>query len=484
MKRITDMMFSKEGPLATYIISMFLAVAFCLTCLATPESLAQPAQIPSHQQAFSLHSDVHDGLMEDFLMAFKDVVRAPDAPWLRLHFSEYNLGMHSYITITSLKDGAQQRLDARSLGQWRGGTAFFNGDAAEVELNVAPGDRGVFFHIDGITVGEHADQGSGSKDICGDDDRIASTNPRCGRIIGATGLCSGFIVSNGAHLSAGHCNTNLIILQFNVPPSLPNGTIQHPGPNDQYSIDPASIAFHDDTGEGNELGNDWAVFACFPNANTGLLPVHAQGAFYRMSRDDDPSDVRVTGYGSDPGTSGNYAQQTDSGSYLGQTYWDASDVGIEYIVDTESGSSGSPVIILGALRTLGIHEAGGCFPPLFGNWGTGFENNHLENAIAAFPGPNAVYVDQIHPITPKDGTVLRPFATVSAGVNGVTSGGIVSIVAGSYTETVIAGADGKAMRLEAPVGTVIIGATKSLPTSSRFDKDSSFTARQSDEGTN
>ena len=66
-----------------------------------------------------------------------------------------------------------------------------------------------------------------------------------------------------------------------------------------------------------------------------------------------------------------------------------------------------------------------------------------------------------HAVALGNGTVMRPFDTVTEGVNAVVSGGIVSIVAGTYTaasgNTFTAGADGKAMTLTAPVGTVRIG---------------------------
>jgi hypothetical protein len=61
----------------------------------------------------------------------------------------------------------------------------------------------------------------------------------------------------------------------------------------------------------------------------------------------------------------------------------------------------------------------------------------------------------------EDGTVFRPYNTVTEAITGVLNGGIISIVAGSYTEasgnTFTAGADGKSMTIVAPVGTVTIG---------------------------
>lgn len=55
-----------------------------------------------------------------------------------------NLGGQSFITITSMKEGAQQRLDATSMQEWQQQSAFFNGKAVEVELQVSPDDMGAF----------------------------------------------------------------------------------------------------------------------------------------------------------------------------------------------------------------------------------------------------------------------------------------------------------------------------------------------------
>jgi len=438
---------------------------------------AQPAPIPHHLEPYRLESGAHKALKAETALLFRETVQVSGVPWLRLHFDDYELGTQSFIRITSLADGAQQVLDSDSLAQWYNNSAFFNGDAVEVELYVAPGETDVFIKIQEITVGEWADGGDvwsaggdvGIESICGgDDDRVRSTDPRVGRIVPAG--CTGWIVSNGAHLTAGHCTdgtgTDMQTLEFNIPDSLANGTIQHPGPEDQYPIDAGSIVFHDD-GAGY-IGNDWAVFGCNANSNTGLLPVQAQNAFYRMSRDSNPANVRVTGCGQDdmpPGSTGgwnsdNQTLQTHWGTYVGETVQTNEDVIIEYIVDTTGGSSGSPVIIYGTTTTIGIHTNAGCDPP-DGNQGTGFEHNNLENAIETFPGSNVVYADSGHPATSEDGTVLRPYHTVAEAITAALNNGMVSIVAGSYYKaagnTFTAGEDGKKMTLVAPVGTVYIG---------------------------
>ena len=124
-------------------------------------------------------------------------------------------------------------------------------------------------------------------------------------------------------------HSKMQILQFNVPASQANGTINNPLPQDQYAIIAGSVDFADD---GWEVGQDWAVFDVSPNPNTGRLPVHAQGAFFRTSRDTIPSGVHITGYGLDgpapnfrappPRNADNQTQQTHTGPQAGTgRYW-------------------------------------------------------------------------------------------------------------------------------------------------------------------
>ena len=54
----------------------------------------------------------------------------------------------------------------------------------------------------------------------------------------------------------------------------------------------------------------------------------------------------------------------------------------------------------------------------------------------------------------ENGTVLRPYDTIADGVSAVPAGGLLSVVEGSYPETLTIT---KAMVIRAPVGTVTIG---------------------------
>jgi trimeric autotransporter adhesin len=421
------------------------------------------------------------------------IVRIEGAPWLRFHIAEYDLGPYSDVTFTSLLDGGKQRLDAKSLVDWRNNTAYFNGDAVMIELHVTDVESKEFVRFTGVTVGVRIpvtppkrirNNARAPETICGtNDDRVASNDSRVGRVnlLNVPGntsnpFCTAWIVSNGALLTAGHCvdsdfngttdpNFLTSVVEFNVPASLPNGTTVFSNPNSQYPVGAVAGMGYD--GPASALGRDWAVFSVGPNSNTGVLP-HAVQSFFRMSSETPiPSteSVTVTGYGVDNTpvgtTGGENAQtrtlQTHSALFIGEIA-NGGDFALYYQVDTTSANSGSPVIWDNTGYTIGIHTNGGCTVTDGFNAGTSFEHDPLENALQNFPGPNGRYVDSmVYPnigLAPRDGSVFRPFATVANGITATPTGGTLTIVPGTYTGGIVFD---KAMTVRVPVGTATIG---------------------------
>lgn len=443
-------------------------------------SSQQQAAMPFRRQPYTLDSGPQQNRASETTQAFHATISAPDAVWVRVRFKDAALGERSYLTITSLKDGSQQRLDAVSLKQWRNTSAYFNGDAVEVALHVAPGDSGVFFRVEELFIGEpyrmaaEAGQIAAPDSICGStDERVRSNHPAAGRTIRIAGTppistawCTGWIASNGAYLTAGHCAGpgELEMFEFNIPSSLADGTPVFAAADDQYSVVDSSVVFHD-----NGMGDDWTVFDVYPNSNTGLLPVHAQDAFIRLAlaADDPPANVRVTGFGVDgPGpcfggsgctqNADNQTQQTHAGSYLTEFYGTSPKVWIEYLVDTQPANSGSPVTHTVNNTAIGVHTNGGCdpTPPASGNAATSFANSDLATAVRTFPGWPMIYVDNGHPATTVSGSIFRPWSLVDIAVFFASDGDTISIVKGSYNEAVTIT---KAITLTAPVGVVTIG---------------------------
>jgi len=316
---------------------------------------------------------------------------------------------------------------------------------------------------------------------CDVDDRAASNDPRVGRLAfgtvsGATTspFCTAWLIGNGAVLTAGHCvdcdskdSSNRcqpvngsdwagqsLVVEFNVPNSLPGGTPQ-PGPtNDRYPVlvDTTSYVF---PGGDAGIGRDWAVFMIDPNPNTGVT-AHAQRGFFRITnRNPNSGDaIRVTGFGTDSGVA-NKTQQTAIGSYDGESDNNGA-LYHEYTTYISPGTSGGPAIWEGNGFAIGINTHGGCdqflgFGP--GNKSTSFDTPDLGPAINYFFSPNPIHVDTaVHPGDPN-GWIFNPYNNVQQAVNDAPLDARISIAAGTYQGPVVIN---KSVTLVAPVGNVVI----------------------------
>ncbi len=352
----------------TFFLTRFLFL-FILICMIIPSQLlAQMQEIPLHRDKYKLSSGSYIGDQSGDKLVFSAVIQRPGSPWLSIHFSTFNLGQHSYMIITSLYDGKLQKHNQTTLNQWYNNSAFFNGDAVKIELYAAQGDQNIFFNVDELVVGDWFSPG---ESICGPtDDRIPSSDPATGRIVNIG--CTGWIIPDGDIVTAGHCldATSANILEFNVPLSTPGGTIQHPGPEDQYSIDQSSRIFVN-----GGIGNDYGVCKVFPNSVTGLMPKEAQQAYFTLVQDLTVDPIRITGYGVDDGTA-NQTQQTHFGPNAG-----SSGTTMRYVVDTQGGNSGSPVIDENTHFAVGVHTHGGCTSTGGNNNGTSLFHTGFWEAV-------------------------------------------------------------------------------------------------------
>lgn len=315
------------------------------------------------------------GAARDVILSFD--VYQPQAEWLRLYFSEIYLGgdlpagNQAILRVTSLEDGAVQEMNATHVRQWGNSTAYFNGDAVQVEVVAHPG-TGARLVLRAVDAGLAPVDPS----ICGSaDNRDLSSDPRSARLLPVG--CTGWLIDDCAHcfLTAGHCQGSISVVQFNVPLSDANGSLNHPGPEDQYTKDNSSLQGNGGLG----VGDDWAYFGTFPNANTGLTAFEAQGQSFVLASP--PSNngnrkIRITGYGVDDGVR-NQVQQTEFGPLV-----TASGTTVGYSTDTTGGNSGSPVIWKQTDLAVGIHTHGGCSSSGGNNWGTSTNHAGLQNALA------------------------------------------------------------------------------------------------------
>ena len=346
-------------------------------------ALAQMAPLP-HQ---TVEVNIDSGHLLNRAIArgvvYSTKIQVPNATWIRLTFDEVTLartplgGQSTVLRITSLADGATQHHTTQTLGQWNYTSAYFNGDAVQLDLIADPTAGASRVRITQIIVS--ADGGDVMPaSICGPtDDRLPSDDPRSGRAlpIGCTAWL--FNDANNCLLSAGHCSGgNLQVVQFNVPLSDGGGNLQHPGPEDQYTVDVSSKQ-----SVNGGVGNDWGYFGCFPNSETGLTPGEAQGAFFTLANTPPPvqgQDIRITGYGVDGSPpEWNQIQQTHAGPYV--TFSGST---VQYQTDTQGGNSGSPVINDENGRAIGIHTHGGCSGGGGQNSGTGSNHAGWQAALA------------------------------------------------------------------------------------------------------
>jgi V8-like Glu-specific endopeptidase len=315
------------------------------------------------------------------------VALPPSTPWVRVVFSEARLEAGSRVRITSLEDGDVQTLNAEHLRQWQNSTAYFNGPAVVIELIAGPGTARNALAIERVWAGDPlASISSGAESICGaTDNREPSTDARVGRMLTA-GLgsgCTAWIIdapSTGddrCHLTAGHCldGGQLTVLQFNVPASSSDCSLNHPSANHQYAVNTGTMQFAN-----NGPGDDYGVFRAFANPNTSQTTFQAQGAAFTLATSipGNGTNLRITGFGTDgtsasnasgannsctscsaPNGARNQVLQTHTGTLLAQ----GSTV-VEHQVDTCGGNSGSPILQEANGVAIAIHTHGGCTDPV------------------------------------------------------------------------------------------------------------------------
>jgi V8-like Glu-specific endopeptidase len=364
------------------VLAMVLLGAVAGSSPVWAQGTVMTAESPSREITRGNSTVLTNGAFSVLAADAPQTVRVPDATWLQLQFSDFNLG-RSTLRIRDLKTGELQTFTQAQLESWGGNTAMFNTDRLRISVKLAANERErVFYQLDKVIAGEPS---FGTQTNCGADNRVASTERRVARI--APVGCTAWIIGDNLFLTAGHCGTQNragLMLQFNVPSSLANGQNVAPPVADQYAIDMTTAR-----GANGGIGNDWAVFRVRPNTQTGLLPRAAQTrrfgltpltSAFAIANNRTLANVpnaRITGFGSDTGAT-NQTNQTSTGRVT-----QLSGTSARYQVDTTGGNSGSPVFASTAPGVaFAIHTNGGCSANGSGsNSGTSFRNTTLWNTI-------------------------------------------------------------------------------------------------------
>jgi hypothetical protein len=298
--------------------------------------------------------------------------------------------------------------------------------------------------------------------IIDDDGRVPSSYAAVGRVVGSDGTVLGtaFLLLNGALVTAAHVPPYRV--EFQVPLSEADGTPRHPAPEHVYPVDLTSVQ----EGVPGD-GRDWKVFRCLPNAVTGDDVLDAQGEFLRVAYGlAPPSAVLVVGYGKDctpdvyggcaPNAS-SHAQQMGSGAFVGVYYLGDRGYVLRHDADTESGNSGSPILMPDGATATGVHAQGPLTPYCEGhNCGPSFLNLELRDAVSSFSPAGALYLDSGHPATVEDGSLFQPYHALARAVGNAPSHSVLTFAPGHYSAPapmVVA----KPIRLVAPLGGVVLG---------------------------
>jgi hypothetical protein len=437
--------------------------------------------IPSYQRDYSLNTKLRlsnpDAIIKetrkkgglDSVPVVSDTIRCPGAPWLRINFTNAHLGKKSRIVLTALKDGSTQPLDSTTLSQWRNSSAYFNGDAVVFNLYFNEADVSAnvevpSIQVSSLTVGLSQSTTSLLDNCPSGINRDYSYDKAIGRLMEQGGTA--WICPNGALLSVTHEQGNTVV-EFNVPHSNPDGTINHPGAEDQYSKTDTTEFFSDDV---------W-IFKVYRNSTTNLLPGDKYQDFYRLSKDYSIStlptgNLTVTGYGDNYTTlTANQTQQTSTGpAYLLSFSPDFNIPGaiIATFAKTENHNSGSPFQVAGApvKIAIGTNSFGGACPdPItHQNYSHGCSfadtigGNSLDywftNFPTANPGQTVTYLDNNHTTSqPRSGSIMRPFNSFANALSQAQNGGLIIAAPGTYTG---AGTISGNVTITAPVGSITL----------------------------
>ena len=381
--------------------------------------------------------------------------------WLRVRFTQLTLDGDSFVILRSVNDPENyQRLDAVSAAQWQHRSAFLRGPEVQVQVYAV---NGAAAHAEAEVYLPQAELTSLTRDHCDQDDRQLCADPdddtcaqrAVARLVGQ-GPCTAWLIGSGDLVSAGHCFNNLEILEFQVPATNAyTGHMNHPHPDHQYAFDPAGI----ERVPKWEIGDDWMIFRVYPNPNTGLMPLEAQQTFFRVSDQGEQlkgmsNELFNSGFGTTQGQPSGQRQRHKAMQTAEGDLVDIVGTTVAHRIDTESGSSGSPLYErIGETQvSIAIHTNGGCASNLYRqNHGTSLRNLGWQAALARTTLGER-YVDGAHP-NPGNGSLLRPYTDVRDGVDLAPDGTRLLIAPGTYQTDKLRG-DG--IVLEPIHGTVIL----------------------------
>ena len=301
-------------------------------------------------------------------VVYDDVVAMPGMAWLRIYFGHVSLDRGSYIKVTSLRDGEQQRLDAAGLEMWSHTSAYFNGDAVRIELVAGPFSQDNVLEIEYVASEPIAHGRGDNCGICGADDRapVNNSSNNFARIMPVG--CSATIYNEAScFVTAGHClDSGATVLHFNVPASSSNCQTNNPPVADQFPVTSSD-------GVNGGVGNDYGAMTAGTNSQ-GQTPYERYGTFVPLASSvPNSGNLDITGYGVDSECTRSQTEQ-----YHGGPIASVDSDTIIYEIDVTYGNSGSSILYNGEIVGVVTHCSYGCE-----NYGTRIDKNAFQAVIAS-----------------------------------------------------------------------------------------------------
>ncbi|MDP7518906.1 MAG: hypothetical protein QF438_02005, partial [Phycisphaerales bacterium] len=224
--------------------------------------------------------------------------------------------------------------------------AYFNGNAVRVEL-IAGGLTNNTMSIETATWElMDSDRGDGCG-ICSADDRTPSSDNRFARLM-PVGCSATMYSTDSCFVTAGHCLYSADVLEFNVPDSNSNCSVNHPPVVDQFPV----IA---QAGDNGGVGSDYGGMKAGTNSS-GETPYERYGTMAPIASSIPSSGyLTVNGYGVDSQCVRSQTQQFCDGPMLSLT----SDTVI-YNLDITYGNSGSSILYNGEIIGVVTHCSYSC----------------------------------------------------------------------------------------------------------------------------
>ncbi len=316
-------------------LQMLSAVVVTATIVVPARAQTTPDLPVGEMQEYAADSGLIANPGPAQAVVFQESVKVAGAGWVRIYFGTVELAPGSFLRVTSLLDGEVQVLDRVSINTWGNTSAYFNGDAVTVELVAAPRTMGNRVQINELgvqTLAVFPVGGAGQCGICNADNRVPSSETWTARLM-PSGCTASVWNEESCMVTAGHCVGGNMVVQFNVPNSLPNCVLVNPPVADQF---PAMSAGAENGGP----GNDWGVLNTGTNS-LGEKPYERYGELRPIAGGPATAGaaVSLTGYGADQTCTLNQTQQTSDG-----TICTVSGSQYTFEVDLRGGNSGSALI--------------------------------------------------------------------------------------------------------------------------------------------